>query len=375
MLTYDAVLALQDRLLNGSSDILQEDTKAVVEKKESTFTKVLNAARNLVEKLIAGAVKAVQAFGNFLRGLIGESREVLGNIAKKIDKKKDVSGMQIKGYPFSGLNNAVQVKYKKFNVDDLFRFLDMPVINSWEDLQRYREKQDSSNTSYPNLPAEEKFAKIVEFMTGIKIKAEGNPGQMQDALMRQLWGSENAIVLTGGKDFTVGGEMEKLVNPPIARSIMLSYKQIHKKLMTTKKLLPFMTKGSTVAGKAEKVQRTVERAQLHSDEYVKKHNMSQSEAESMENDLRWEAAFIKYYVSMIRDIATYMNQINRGLITTVKAQNNQCRFILKMAMSYKTPEQRAQKAMDKEQAEEDADPMNKYAESHKQADKTDENKE
>ena len=384
MLTYDAVLRTQDRLLNPENypitettaaeyffhpELLLEDIQMPEFKIPEPIIQLTKAMRSVVEKLIGLVGKAFNAFGIFLKEMLAESREVAGNASKTIDKFINIKGMKIRGYPFSGLNNQVSTSYKRINLDEFLKKLGIPKIETWEDVQKYREQnQTNMNDQFATMTDSKLFARIIDYMIGMKI-AEAPVDQMYNEMMFKLWGSKDPIILEAEKDFTVGGELKKLVSPPLAKSILLSYKHLQKKLYNTRRLIPNLTKPGTLAHASSKVLSTVEKNVAKSDRYAKSFGLSNEDSEKMKNDLKWEAAFMRYYVSTLRLIASNMNRLNKALITTVKAQNQQSKFIIRKAMTYETNEHKVAKDTKKSEQKFNADKMNAYTSEHRNPEK------
>ena len=361
MLTYDAVLCIQERLYDNSS-ALTEAAGEVVTKAKLTPATILEKARKIVESLIQILAKAVQSFGTFLRNLIDEGKKEVGEVAKKIDKAKDITGMQIRGYPFSGLTKQVAAKYKGASLDKFFEAMKIPRIETMDDLHALTTNgslSDSSKLMQSMNPAETR-SRLIEYMTGIRIDGT-DPNKMNDELMLRLWGSRDPIVLTANKEFTLGESLQTLVSPPLAKSVLLSYRAISKKLYSVKKLLPFITKRRTAVGKAERVERNTERALAHSDEYAKKYKLTQDQATNMDTDLQNEVNFMRTYIVYLKNLSRDMNRLNKALLTTVSAQHRQARFIVRKAITYKTVEQATDKHIKKAKKADEADPMNARA--------------
>lgn len=361
MLTYDAVLSVQERVYGGSSAIT-EAADEVVAKTKLTPAIIIQKAQRIVESLIQLMAKAVQSFGTFLRELIQEGRKEISSVAKKLDKAKDITGMQIRGYTFGGLNNQVVAKYKSADLDKFFAAMKIPKIESMDDLHNLRTKMAPNKFSelLNSMDPAEKHSRLIEYMTGIKISGN-DVQQMNQELMLRLWGSKDPIVLTANKEFTLGGAFETLVSPPLARSVLMSYRSLSKKLYSVKKLLPFMTKKRTAVGRAESVARNTENALAHSKTYADRYKLTKDQKENMDSDLSIEVTFIRYYIVYLKNLSRDMNEINKALITTVTAQHRQAKFIIRKAITYKTLDKVVDKQINKAKKADEADPMNARA--------------
>lgn len=376
MLTYDAVLRTQDRILNPNdypieesayfNSILHEDIVLPPLVIPEPIKKLAAAMKNLLDKLVALVGKAFSSFGNFLRAMVSESRGVIGDAAKVTDKVVVITGMKVQGYRFSGLNNQVTASYKRLSLDDFLKQLNCPKIDTWQDVQKYREQVSNSNKiDFTVLPENEQFAKLVKVTIGMNLEVNGSVDNMYNDMMLQLWGSRDPMVLEAEKDFTFGGELKKLASPPLARSILMNYKKLQKKLDGTRKLLPFLTKPGTAVDTATKVQGKIERNLSKSDKYSQSFGLSREDTEKMKADLRWEASFMRYYVQTLKALSSNMNRLNKGLITTVKAQNQQAKFIIRKALTYKTVGSRVAKDAKRSEKAFKEDEMNAYTSTHR----------
>ena len=364
MLSYDAVLCTQERLYSG--EVLTEAANDVVKPKLTPGT-IIQKAQQIVETLIQLMGKAVQQFGTFLRSLIDEGRKEVGAVAKKLDKAKDITGMQIMGYTFGGLNKQVVAKYKSANLDKFLEAMRIPKIETMDDLHLFMKNPSEVLTFVKESEMATTRSKLIEYMTGIKI--DGNdPKAIKDELMLKLWGSKDPIVLTANKEFTLGGAFQDLVSPPLAKSVLMSYKSISKKLYSVKKLLPFMAKRGTAVGKAGQVERRTEQGLAHSDEYVKKYKLTKEQAENMDKDLQKEIEFVRYYIVFLKSLSRDMNEINRCLITTVAAQHRQAKFIIRKAITFKTVDKVSEKQIKKNRKADEADRMNARAREYTETD-------
>ena len=386
MLTYDAVLRTQDRILNPNEypieesvyfdSILHEDIVLPPLIIPEPIKKLAAAMKNLLDKLVALVGKAFSSFGNFLRAMVSESRGVIGDAAKVTDKVVVITGMRIQGYRFSGLNNQVAASYKRLSLDDFLKQLNCPKIDTWQDVQKYREKVSNSNkTDFTVMPDNEQFAKLVKVTIGMNLEVNGSVDNMYNDMMLQLWGSKDPMILEAEKDFTFGGELKKLASPPLARSILMNYKKLQKKLDGTRKLLPFLTKPGTAVDTATKVQGKIERNLSKSDKYSQNFGLSREDTEKMKADLRWEASFMRYYVQTLKALSSNMNRLNKGLITTVKAQNQQAKFIIRKALTYKTVGSKVAKDTKRSEKAFKEDEMNAYTSTHRNENEDDNNKE
>lgn len=386
MLTYDAVLRTQDRILNPNEypieesvyfdSILHEDIVLPPLVIPEPIKKLAAAIKNLLDKLVALVGKAFSSFGNFLRAMVSESRGVIGDAAKVTDKVVVITGMRVQGYRFSGLNNQVAASYKRLSLDDFLKQLNCPKIDTWQDVQKYREKVSNSNKiDFTVMPENEQFAKLVKVTIGMNLEVNGSVDTMYNDMMLQLWGSKDPMILEAEKDFTFGGELKKLASPPLARSILMNYKKLQKKLDGTRKLLPFLTKPGTVVDTATKVQGKIERNLSKSDKYSQNFGLSREETEKMKADLRWEASFMRYYVQTLKALSSNMNRLNKGLITTVKAQNQQAKFIIRKALTYKTVGSKIAKDTKRSEKAFKEDEMNAYTSTHRNENEDDNNKE
>lgn len=387
MLTYDAVLRTQDRILNPNdypieesvyfNNILHEDIVLPPLVIPEPIKKLAAAMKNLLDKLVALVGKAFSSFGNFLRAMVSESRGVIGDVAKVTDKVVVITGMKVQGYRFSGLNNQVTASYKRLSLDDFLKQLNCPKIDTWQDVQKYREQVSNSNKiDFTVLPENEQFAKLVKVTIGMNLEVNGSVDNMYNDMMLQLWGSRDPMVLEAEKDFTFGGELKKLASPPLARSILMNYKKLQKKLDGTRKLLPFLTKPGTAVDTATKVQGKIERNLSKSDKYSQSFGLSREDTEKMKADLRWEASFMRYYVQTLKALSSNMNRLNKGLITTVKAQNQQSKFIIRKALTYKTVGSRVAKDTKRSEKAFKEDEMNAYTSTHRnENEENDNNKE
>lgn len=364
MLSYDAVLCTQERLYSG--ELLTEAANDVVKQKLTPAT-IIEKAQRIVESLLQLMGKAVQQFGTFLRTLIDEGRKEVGAVAKKLDKAKDITGMQVMGYTFGGLNNQVAAKYKSANLDKFLEAMRIPKIETMDDLHRFMKNPSDVLTFVKESEMAATRSKLIEYMTGIKIGGN-DPKAMTDELMLRLWGSKDPIVLTANKEFTLGGAFQDLVSPPLAKSVLMSYKSISKKLYSVKKLLPFMAKGGTAVGKAAKVERRTEQGLAHSDEYVKKYKLTKEQAENMDKDLQKEIEFVRYYIVFLKSLSRDINEINRCLITTVAAQHRQSKFIIRKAITFKTVDKVSEKQIKKNRKVDEADRMNARAREYTETD-------
>ena len=376
MLTYDAVLRTQDRILNPNdypieesayfNSILHEDIVLPPLVIPEPIKKLAAAMKNLLDKLVALVGKAFSSFGNFLRAMVSESRGVIGDAAKVTDKVVVITGMKVQGYRFSGLNNQVTASYKRLSLDDFLKQLNCPKIDTWQDVQKYREQVSNSNKiDFTVLPENEQFAKLVKVTIGMNLEVNRSVDNMYNDMMLQLWGSRDPMVLEAEKDFTFGGELKKLASPPLARSILMNYKKLQKKLDGTRKLLPFLTKPGTAVDTATKVQGKIERNLSKSDKYSQSFGLSREDTEKMKADLRWEASFMRYYVQTLKALSSNMNRLNKGLITTVKAQNQQAKFIIRKALTYKTVGSRVAKDAKRSEKAFKEDEMNAYTSTHR----------
>ena len=386
MLTYDAVLRTQDRILNPNEypieesvyfdSILHEDIVLPPLVIPEPIKKLAAAMKNLLDKLVALVGKAFSSFGNFLRAMVSESRGVIGDVAKVTDKVVVITGMRVQGYRFSGLNNQVAASYKRLSLDDFLKQLNCPKIDTWQDVQKYREKVSNSNkTDFTVMPENEQFAKLVKVTIGMNLEANGSVDNMYNDMMLQLWGSKDPMILEAEKDFTFGGELKKLASPPLARSILMNYKKLQKKLDGSRKLLPFLTKPGTAVDTATKVQGKIERNLSKSDKYSQSFGLSREDTEKMKADLRWEASFMRYYVQTLKALSSNMNRLNKGLITTVKAQNQQAKFIIRKALTYKTIGSKVAKDTKRSEKAFKGDEMNAYTSAHRNKNEDDNNKE
>lgn len=386
MLTYDAVLRTQDRILNPNEypieesvyfdSILHEDIVLPPLVIPEPIKKLAAAIKNLLDELVALVGKAFSSFGNFLRAMVSESRGVIGDAAKVTDKIVVITGMRVQGYRFSGLNNQVAASYKRLSLDDFLKQLNCPKIDTWQDVQKYREKVSNSNKiDFTVMPENEQFAKLVKVTIGMNLEVNGSVDTMYNDMMLQLWGSKDPMILEAEKDFTFGGELKKLASPPLARSILMNYKKLQKKLDGTRKLLPFLTKPGTAVDTATKVQGKIERNLSKSDKYSQNFGLSREETEKMKADLRWEASFMRYYVQTLKALSSNMNRLNKGLITTVKAQNQQAKFIIRKALTYKTVGSKIAKDTKRSEKAFKEDEMNAYTSTHRNENEDDNNKE
>lgn len=344
MLTYDAVLCIQERLYDNGS-VLAEASGEVVTKAKLTPATILEKARQIVESLIQILVKAVQSFGTFLRNLIDDGQKHLGEAIKnKVDKNFPIDGLKIRGYTFGGLNHQMVARYKSANVDRFLEEMRIPRIESMNDLEDLAfYKTDGMHASMNRAAAiakdkdSAKFIQddwrtvtvrdLIKYMTGINV-IESDPDKCKEELMIRLWGSKDPIFLEGGKDFTLGDCFKVLAAPPLAKSVLKNYQMISKRLYSVKKLLPFITKRKTMVGKAQKVERQAELTYMHNATIHKKTGASKEEAKSMDYGDAMMYNNIRVYVVFMKNLARDMNVLNKALLNTVAAQHRQAVHII-----------------------------------------------
>lgn len=353
MLTYDAVLRTQERLSENASTINEAETavksKSAGDMIKTGFVKVVQFIRTAMIQL-----------GQALLTMIDQGKKIVAQLAKLGTKNIRLDGMTIMGYPFSGLNNRFVAKYKNAKLDIVLKQLGIPVFNTLDDVRSWIDSNKKGETfDFMKEEEPERFKRVCNLMTGITPNGN-NIKEIQNDLMLTLWGSAKGIILTGEKDFTMSDTIERLVNPPIARSLIFMYSELHKKLDGYRANI--LDKKNNKVRQANKLAREAETRYAHSDEMARRVGLNKEEQERMEHDLGSEYIVITNYAKVLSNLAKAIHTVNQCIIGAVKAQNHQCRFIIRKAIRYKTPEEKAKK--DAEKAAND--PMHQRDEKAKQ---------
>lgn len=338
------------------------ETATVINEAETAVKK-----RDVMDTIVSGFVKVIQfvrdvmvKLGQAILAMIDQGKKVVANVAKAGTKNIKLDGMTIMGYPFSGLNNQLVATYKNARLDEMLKQLKLPDFKSLDDVRHWIDSNSKGQEfDFMQESEPDRFKNVCKIMTGITPDG-GDIKSMQDNLMLTLWGSAKGIILTGEKDFTMNSAIERLVNPPIARSIIFLYSEMHKKLNGYKGNI--LDKRNNRVKQAKKLAREAETRYAHSEEMARRVGLNKQEQENMEHDLGSEYIVITNYAKVLANLAKMIHSVNQCILGAVKAQNHQCMYIVRKGLRYKTPEKKAEK-----QAEKDAkNPLNQRDEKARQ---------